>query len=73
MFDDNFTDKKDYIGIYECDFSYVYNQPKHALQNIWIAMVNPESQDFTKVRGYLRMSMSVLHEADPTVIKLFNL
>jgi hypothetical protein len=51
----------------------VYNQPKHALQNIWIAMVNPESQDFTKVRGYLRMSMSVLHEADPTVIMLFNL
>lgn len=59
--------KKDYFGIYELDFSYVYNQDDHALHNVWIGLANPESEDISKIRGYLKISISVLHEGDQRV------
>ena len=73
VYDDNFSSKNEFCGIYECDFTYVYNQKNHCLQNFWIALVNPESEDFTKVRGYLRISVSVLHESDNIVKKIFKI
>lgn len=30
-------------------------------------MANPESDDFSKIRGYLRLSISVLNEKDDRV------
>lgn len=59
--------KSDYFGIYEFDLEYIYNQPEHALQNFWLALANPESDDMTKVRGFLKLSISVLHDNDPRV------
>lgn len=67
VYDKKFSDRKDYIGIYEMDFAYVYNSPDHALKNYWVALANPESDDFSKIRGYLRFSVSVLHTDDPRV------
>jgi len=55
------------LGIYECDFSYVYNQKNHTIDNNWIALSNPEADDIAKVRGYLKISVSVLHETDQRV------
>ena len=67
VYDNKHTHKKDYFGIYELDFGYVYNQDDHALHNIWIGLANPESDNISKIRGYLKISVSVLHESDPRV------
>lgn len=67
VYDFNFPDRKDFIGIYETDFQHVYSMPKHLTHNFWIALANPESDDFTKIRGYLRLSISVLNDKDDRV------
>ena len=67
VYDAKNTKKKDYFGIHEFDFEYIYNRPDHALHNFWLALANPESKEITQVRGYLKLSISVLHENDPRV------
>ena len=67
VYDNNNTDRKDYFGIYEFDFGYIYNHPDHALRNVWIGLSNPESDDMSKIRGYLKLSVAVLHENDPRI------
>jgi hypothetical protein len=67
VIDNNHKDRSDHLGIYEFDFMYIYNNKDHSLHNFWIALANPESTDITKVRGYLKLSVSVLHESDPRV------
>ena len=67
IYDNKHTDKKDYFGIYEMDFAYVYGRPDHCLKNIWIGLSNCESDDMTKIRGYLKLSISVLNENDNRV------
>ena len=67
VYDNKHTHKQDYFGIYEFDFGYVYNQDDHALHNIWIGLANPESDNISKIRGYLKLSISVLQENDPRV------
>ena len=53
VYDNRNPDKKDFFGIYEIDFGYIYNQEGHSLHNVWIGLANPESEDISKVRGYL--------------------
>ena len=67
VYDNNHTDRKDYFGIYELDFAYVYGRPGHALRNIWIGLNNTESEDMSQIRGYLKLSVSVLNEGDERV------
>jgi len=67
VYDNKHTHKPDYFGIYEIDFGYVYNKDDHALHNIWIGLANPESDNISKIRGYLKLSVSVLQESDPRV------
>ena len=64
---ENSRKREDFLGIYEFDMEYIYNHPSHALKNFWLALANPESDDITKVRGYLKLSISVLHDNDPRV------
>ena len=63
----NSKKRKDYFGIYEFDIEYIYSMKNHSLNNHWIALSNPESKDITKIRGYLKLSISVLHDNDPRV------
>ena len=66
-YDSKHSKKEDYFGIYEFDFEYIYNNPDHAIHNFWLALANPESNDMTKIGGYLKLSISVLHENDPRI------
>ena len=66
-YDASNSKKEDYFGIHEFDFEYIYNRPDHALHNFWLALANPESKDISQVRGYLKLSISVLHENDPRI------
>jgi hypothetical protein len=63
----NSKKRKDYFGIYEFDLEYIYSMKNHSLNNHWLALSNPESKDMTKIRGYLKLSISVLHDNDPRV------
>ena len=63
----NSKKRKDYFGIYEFDLEYVYSMRNHSLNNHWLTLSNPESKDMTKIRGYLKLSISVLHDNDPRV------
>ena len=67
VYDNKHTKKKDYFGIYEFDFSYIYGRNEHALKNFWIGLSNTESEDMTKIRGYLKLSISILNENDNRV------
>ena len=67
VYDNKNPEKKDYFGIYELDFAYVYGKPYHCMKNTWIGLSNPESDDITKVRGYLKLSISILNENDSRV------
>ena len=67
VYDNNHTARKDYYGIYELDFGYVYGRPEHTLRNIWIGLSNSESEDMSQIRGYLKLSISVLNESDDRV------
>ena len=67
VYDNKHTKKKDYFGIYEFDFSYIYGRSEHTLKNIWIGLSNTESEEITKIRGYLKLSISVLNENDNRV------
>ena len=64
---ENARKREDFFGVYEFDMEYLYSQPNHALKNFWLALANPESEDMTKVRGYLKLSISVLNDNDPRV------
>ena len=59
--------RKDYFGICEYDLQYIYSMKYHCLKNHWLALANPESDDITKVRGYLKLSISVLNDLDPRI------
>ena len=59
--------KDSLIGVYEIDLTFIYYQENHCILNKWVVLSNPESEDFSTVRGYLRISASVLHEGDKPV------
>ena len=63
----NSKKRKDYFGISEFDLEYIYNMKNHTLNNHWLALSNPESNDMTKIRGYLKLSITVLHDNDPRI------
>ena len=68
VYDSSYSKKrKDYFGICEYDLEYIYSMKNHTLNNHWLALSNPESKDMTKIRGYLKLSISVLHDDDPRV------
>ena len=67
IYDNKNNQRKNYFGIYEVDFAYVYGKPGHCMKNTWIGLSNPESDDITKIRGYLKLSISILNENDNRV------
>ena len=67
VFDLSHPNRKDYFGIFEFDIEFIYNFPNHVLSNHLIALSNPESENMTEIRGYLKLSISALHESDPRV------
>lgn len=59
--------KNEIIGSYEMDATYLYGCEKHALVHKWLAITNAKSKDFTKVRAYLKVGISLLGDGDDLV------
>ena len=53
------------IGIYEFDFSYIYFMATHAMEHTWVAISNPNSEDYSSVAGFVKISVSI-HGAQDT-------
>ena len=62
----NFS-RKYYFGIQEFDFEYIYSKENHCINNLWVALANPESPDITKINGYLKLSMSITSTEDEKI------
>ena len=55
------------IGMYEFDMTTVYFKDKHAIQHQWIALFNPEGEDFSEITGNLKISIAVQSPGDEQV------
>jgi hypothetical protein len=56
--------KADEIGLFEMAVSKIYNMDGHVMLNQMIALTNPDSKDFSKVTGYIIVSINVLGPGD---------
>ena len=61
--------KTSLIGQIEMDLTYLYNLENHTSQHKWFAMINPDSEDFSSVAGYIKISGSV-HGIDDSPVEL---
>ena len=55
------------IGVYEFDITYIYFMKQHSLMHKWIALSNPNSENFSEVTGYLKMSITIAATGDEQV------
>jgi hypothetical protein len=55
------------IGVFEFDLSYIYFMKDHLLLHQWLAISNPNSEDYSKITGYLKVSISVVCTGDEQV------
>jgi len=63
------TDKKNYLGSFQYDLMKIYNENKdHAIHSQWIGLFNYQNEENNTVNGFLRLSISVLHESDNKII-----
>jgi len=56
--------KDELIGYYEFDMSYIYLQPQHAILHKWVVMSNPNSDNFSEVTAYFKMSIAINGQHD---------
>lgn len=52
------------VGLYVLDLTYIHKQKEHCLRHQWIALSNTKTSDYSRVRGYIKIGVSVLHESD---------
>ena len=55
------------LGLYEMDMTYLYLLPNHTMLHQWLILSNPECEDYSELKGYLKVSISVLHEDDKAI------
>ncbi len=51
--------KANMIGQVELDLTFIYNLENHTKEHTWMAMINPNSEDFSSVAAYIKLSGSV--------------
>ena len=61
--------KNSLIGQVEMDLSFIYNLDGHTRQHQWMALINPDSEDFASVAAYIKISGSV-YGVDDTPVEL---
>ena len=56
--------KDSLIGMFEFDLSYIYFMKDHLLSHQWIAFSNPNSENYSEITGYLKVSITVACSGD---------
>ena len=52
------------IGQFEFDLSYIYFMKDHLMLHQWVALSDPNSDEYAKITGYLKLSISVTCTGD---------
>lgn len=55
------------IGAYEFDIAYIYFMKDHSLMHKWLALSNPQSENYNEVTGYLKLSITVAGTGDEQI------
>ena len=55
------------IGVFDFDMSFIYLKDKHLLLHKWLALSNPNGDDYAKVQCYMKVSISVSFEGDEQI------
>ena len=55
------------IGCYAFDVTYIYFMKDHSLMHKWIALQNPQAENFNEVSGYLKLSITVAGAGDEQI------
>lgn len=59
--------KDNMVGTYVMDLASIYDSPEHTIKHQWLALFNPEWDKYDKVTGYIKVSVSLLHEDDKPI------
>ena len=59
--------KNGLIGQFEFDLSYIYFMKDHLLLHKWIALSNPNGDNYSEICGYIKLSISVAASGDEQV------
>lgn len=59
--------KNTLIGLFEFDLSYIYFMKDHLLLHKWLAFSNPNSENYSEITGYLKVSVNVTCTGDESV------
>jgi hypothetical protein len=59
--------KNSLIGLYEFDLSYIYFMKDHVMLHKWLAFSNPNSENYSEITGYLKLSINVTCTGDESV------
>jgi hypothetical protein len=51
--------KNTQIGQFEFDMSFIYFKKDHALLHQWVAISDPNSENYSEITGYLKISINV--------------
>jgi hypothetical protein len=52
------------IGQFEFDLSYIYFRKDHVLLHQWLALSNPNSENYSDITAYIKVSISVAASGD---------
>mmetsp|Transcript_30293 Transcript_30293/g.46313 ORF Transcript_30293/g.46313 Transcript_30293/m.46313 type:complete len:95 (+) Transcript_30293:310-594(+) len=52
------------IGQFEFDLSFIYFMENHTLLHKWLALSNPNSDNYSEISAYLKVSISVAAQGD---------
>lgn len=55
------------IGQFDLDLSFVYLKDKHVMQHKWLALSNPNNEDYAKIQCYMKISVAVCCQGDEQV------
>lgn len=53
--------------MYEFDLSYIYFMSKHVMLHKWLAFSNPNSENYSEITGYLKLSINVTCTGDESI------
>jgi hypothetical protein len=64
VMDADLLTRNEVIGSVSFDASYVYAQKDHELYRKWLAIMNDEDPENTRVQGYLKASITMIGPGD---------
>ena len=59
--------KDSLIGLFEFDLSFIYFRKNHVLMHQWVALSNPNSENYSDITAYMKVSISVAASGDEQV------